>query len=156
MKRLSLLLLPALFQFMSCTENTGKNKTETAEISLSGSWKLISAKTITGKDTVSSYPVDGQEMIKIFNGRDFAFFKHDLKRGKGPGAVFESGAGTYQLAGEDYQEHLAYCSYRDWENRDFKFKLTLKNDTLIQKGIEKIDSLNVNHEIVETYTKIHH
>ena len=66
---------------------------------------------------------------------------------------FDAGSGTYTLDGEAYSEHLAYCNYREWENRDFHFNLRVHNDTLIQTGIEKIDSLNINQEILEIYVK---
>lgn len=121
---------------------------------LDGTWHLISSKSIAGKDTVVTTPPKDQEMFKMFNGTHFAFFTHDLQHGKTAKPVYDSGAGTYTLSGDDYAEHLAYCNYRDWENRDFKFKLTIKNDTLVQKGIEKIDSLKVDHEIIETYVKL--
>lgn len=91
-------------------------------------------------------------MIKLFNDTHFAFLRHDLAKGKDSAtAIFTSGGGTYTLTGNDYTEQLEYCSYRPWEHSTFHFTLHRNGDTLIQKGIEKIDSLNVNHEIVETY-----
>lgn len=125
-----------------------------AEKPLTGTWRLVSAKVITKGDTVSTFPVAGQEMIKMFNGTHFSFFKHDVNKGAGANAAFDAGAGRYTLSGEDYKEQLSYCSAREWENRDFSFKVTFHNDTLIQKGIEKIDSLNINQEIVEVYVKV--
>lgn len=149
MKLLSLILIAALF---SCDK-----KTDTSEIpaasSISGTWKLVSSKIITKGDTAITFPVKNQEMIKIFNDNTFAFFKHDTHGAKGDSAVFEAGSGTYELKNEDYSEHLEYCNYRGWENRNFKFKLQLRNDSLIQTGIEKIDSLNIDQEIVEIYVK---
>lgn len=121
---------------------------------LIGSWHLISSKSITKGDTTVTTPPKDQEMVKIFNGTDFAFFTHDLKKGKVDKPVFDSGSGTYTLQGNNYSEHLAYCNYRDWENRDFKFTVQFKNDTLVQTGIEKIDSLKIDHEIIETYVKM--
>jgi len=153
MNKLKWLMLPVLLELVACS-GAPESKKENAGADLNGTWKLVSAKTITGKDTLITFPVKGQEMIKMFNGTHFSFFKHDLKKGKTPAAAFDCGAGTYKLSGEDYTEHLAYCSYRDWENLDFKFKLQMKNDTLIQRGIEKIDSLHVNHEIIEIYAKM--
>src|ERR1044072_3116759 len=95
---------------------------------LIGSWHLISSKSITKGDTTVTTPPKDQEMVKIFNGTDFAFFTHDLKKGKVDKPVFDSGSGTYTLQGNSYSEHLAYCNYRDWENRDFKFTVQFKND----------------------------
>ncbi|TDE17388.1 hypothetical protein [Dyadobacter psychrotolerans] len=147
-----LFVFSILLSLVSCnitSEVTEKNRT----LPLAGTWNLVSSKVITKTDTVNTFPVKGQEMIKMFTDNEFSFFKHDLNYGKGESAVFDAGSGTYKLEGENYSEHLAYCNYRDWENRDFNFKLILKNDTLIQTGIEKIDSLNINQEIVEIYVK---
>jgi len=121
---------------------------------IQGTWKLVSAVTITKGDSVFTYPVkeQKQEMIKVINADHFAFFKHDLKDGSKP--VFDSGAGTYVFEADNYTENLQYCNYREWENHTFNFKVTFKGDTLVQKGIEKIDSLKIDHVIVETYIKV--
>ncbi|MCF0056099.1 hypothetical protein [Dyadobacter sp. CY356] len=149
--KITFLAAALVVSLISCNEKKD-TKTET-EPSIAGTWSLASSRVITKGDTVLTFPVKGQEMIKIFNDNTFAFFKHDLNGGKGEAAIFDSGAGTYELKNGDYSEHLAYCNYRDWENRDFKFKLDVKKDSLIQTGIEKIDSLNINQEIVEIYVR---
>lgn len=104
-------------------------------------------------DTIDTSPVKSVEMIKIINDTHFAFFKHDLNQGKKIEAVFDAGAGTYKLSGETYTENLEYCNLRDWENHSFDFTLKLTADTLTQRGIEKIDNLNVNREIIEIYVR---
>ncbi|MEB0249873.1 hypothetical protein QN344_06980, partial [Mucilaginibacter sp. 5B2] len=91
--------------------------------------------------------------IKILNATHFAFMRHDLSKGKVKDAVYTAGGGTYDFKGDKYTEHLAYLNAREWEGRSFDFTVKFKGDTLIQKGIEKIDSLNINHEIIETYVK---
>ena len=153
--KLKLLFIP-LVALAACSQ-PAKNAavTETAVAPIQGTWKLVSAVTVTKGDSVITYPVKGQEdeMIKVINGDHFAFFKHDLKK-PGSKPVFDSGAGTYSLHGDNYNENLQYCNYREWENHSFNFKLVFKGDTMQQKGIEKIDSLKINHEIVETYVKI--
>ncbi|RYU90276.1 hypothetical protein EWM62_12155 [Mucilaginibacter terrigena] len=118
-----------------------------------GTWKLVSAVTVTKGDTVKDYPVPNQEMLKVLNATHFAFMRHDLSKGKGKDATYTAGGGTYDFKGDKYTEHLAYLNAREWEGRDFDFTVKFKGDTLIQKGIEKIDSLNINHEIIETYVK---
>jgi len=154
MKRTLLLLILVINGSLSFAQNQAKKLTVISPKSLNGTWKLIYSKVTTGKKTEITYPVKDQEMIKIFNGNHFAFFKHDVKKGKIATPVFSSGAGTYTISGNVYKEHLSYCNYRDWENMDFEFTISLKKDSLIQKGIEKIDSLNVNQEIIEIYTRI--
>lgn len=155
--KFQLLILAGLTSLVACKDKTATIPLSPAELtnqSINGTWKLISSKVTRGEKTEVTYPVKGQEMIKLFNGTHFAFLKHDLVKGAVPNPVYDSGAGTYTLKGDQYQEHLDYCNYRGWENKDFKFTLTLKNDTITQKGIEKIDSLNINQEITEIYTKI--
>jgi hypothetical protein len=147
------LIAIAVALLTSC--NTKKEPTATtAPSQLSGTWKLVSAKTIEKNDTIVTAPVAGQETIKIFNDSYFAFFTHDLKHGADSPAVYGSGSGTYTLVGDTYNEHLEYCSYRGWEDKDFSFNMQITKDTITQKGIEKIDSLGIDHEIIETYVRI--
>lgn len=147
------LVLICAFIISSCTSNDTKQILNVDQ-PLIGTWHLVSSKSITKGDTLVTTPSKEEEMVKIFNGTNFAFFTHDLLHGKTAKPVFSSGSGTYTLSGNNYQEHLAYCDAREWENRDFKFTVQFKNDTLIQRGIEKIDSLKIDHEIIETYVKV--
>jgi hypothetical protein len=145
------LLSIAILGFTACQQV--KKETNNTSSGISGTWKLNSSMAITKGDTVNTSPEKGIEMIKIFNETHFAFFKHDLNQGKGKDAIYDSGSGTYTLDRENYNEHLEYCSARGWENQNFKFTLKLSQDTLTQRGIEKIDSLKVDREIVEIYTR---
>jgi hypothetical protein len=149
--RLLTAIVMMAFALVSCGE---KAPVTSPALPLNGTWKLMYSKMIENGDTLDTYPVPGQEMIKLFNGSHFAFFKHDLRKGSDSTAIYESGAGTYQLEGNKYEEHLQYCNYREWEDRHFSFTLDLSGDTLVQRGIEKIDSLHVNHEIVEAYIRL--
>jgi hypothetical protein len=135
-----------------CSENQETMETVVVP-SINGTWKLISSKIISQNDTSITFPVPDQEMIKIFTDDTFAFFKHNTNGSTGDSAVFDAGSGTYTLDGDRYAEHLEYCSYRGWENKDFQFTLRLRNDTLIQTGFETIDSLNINQEITEIYVR---
>jgi hypothetical protein len=137
----------------SCAQKEDKAAPKTTD-PLIGTWHLVLSKSIAKGVTTTTTPPAGQEMIKMFNGTNFAFFTHDLQKGKIANPVYESGSGTYKLTGNDYIEHLAYCNYREWENRDFNFTLEFKGDTLIQKGIEKIEKLHINREIIEEYVKV--
>jgi hypothetical protein len=144
-----LLIFPAaLLALASCKQNAQTP----AESPLNGSWKLVSSKSIVKKDTTDTSPKKGMETIKLYNDDHFAFFTHNTMKMDTP--VFISGAGTYTLNNENYTEHLKYCSAREWENHDFNFTMTLKGDTMQQRGVEKIDSLHIDHIIIETYAKI--
>lgn len=154
MKPLSFLC--CLVLTISACQPTKSPDQQDAKPALSGTWQLVSNIIITKGDTVIAYPVKGKEevMIKIFNDTHFSFFRHDTQHGKVADPVYDTGAGTYTLAGNDYTEKLEYCNYREWEDHEFKFKLTITADTLRQQGIEKIDSLKINREIIETYVRV--
>jgi hypothetical protein len=70
-------------------------------------------------------------MIKIINDSHFSFLNHDLNKGKDSlNTQFVAGGGRYDLEGDQYTEHLEYCSARvKWEGNDFKFTVTIQNDT---------------------------
>ena len=141
----------AILSLTSC--NQTKTNTGRDPLSITGTWKLVFSQAITNGDTVNTTPQNNVEMIKIINGSHFAFFQHDLNKGRDTTAVYSSGSGTYTLKGDSYSEYLEYCNARDWEGHEFKFTVDLKKDSLIQRGIEKIENLNVNREITEIYIR---
>jgi hypothetical protein len=153
MKHLLLSLSVAITLF-SCNEQKSV-ETKPEETGIAGTWQLISSRKITKGDTAVTFDAKKLKMIKVLNATHFAFFQHDLNHGKdSASAVFSSGGGTYKLDGDKYSEHLEYCNYREWEGHDFTFTLTVKGDTIVQRGIEKIDSLNIDQEIIEEYVRI--
>ncbi|MET4082922.1 hypothetical protein ABIB40_002886 [Pedobacter sp. UYP30] len=103
-----------------------------------------------GYDTTSTYS-NSQETIKIINKTHFAFFTHDLHQGKKADSIFVAGGGTYTLIGDNNTEHLVYCKFREWENKDFYFKIVLRGDTLTQIGMEKVEKLSINRKIIKKY-----
>lgn len=130
--------LPLLFLFaISCKPN---------KIDLTGSWKLLSGTSIANGDTTTTDYTKDQEMIKILNATHFSFLNH--------GATFSAGGGRYTLTGDQYTEHLDFFADKNWEGKTFTFTVTLHGDTLIQKGIEKVEGAGVDHEIIERYIKI--
>ena len=68
--------------------------------------------------------------------------------------MFSSRRGRYGIEGDDYTEHLEYCSDRQWEGNDFSFKVAIRGDTLIQRGVEKIDSLKIDRINIEKYIRL--
>jgi len=123
--------------------------------SITGTWKLFSGTTIVKDDsTITDYTKD-QEMIKIITDSHFAFFRHDLNKGKDSvKAIYSSGGGRYTLTGDQYVEQLDYCDAREWEGHDFHFTVSSKEDTLVQQGIEKIEDLGIDRVIIEKYTRV--
>lgn len=94
-------------------------------------------------------------MIKVINGSHFAFLNHDVNKGKDSlAAQFVAGGGKYELKGDQYTEHLEYCSAREWEGNDFVFTISIQNDTLTQSGVEKVEGTDIDRMNIEKYFKV--
>jgi hypothetical protein len=148
MKYKHLPLLSLLGLLLSC--NTEPSTT----LHLNGTWRLVSGTTITkGVSTVTDYTKESA-MIKIINDSHFAFLKHDLNSPKDSSNHFDAGGGSYTLAGDKYTEHLDYYVDRNWEGKTFPFTVSISNDTLIQRGMEKVEAENIDREIIERYVRV--
>lgn len=135
----------------ACAETSQPEK-ET--LNIQGTWKLLSATTIRGDSSSTTY-MEEKEMIKVINATHFTFLNHDVQQGKDSlTASFAAGGGPYELEGNSYTEHLRYCSYRAWEGHDFLFTLEMRGDTLVQTGKEEIAELGINQTIIEKYLKL--
>ncbi|MCV9387930.1 lipocalin-like domain-containing protein [Reichenbachiella ulvae] len=146
MKTNSLLLLSVLL--VSCAIEKTNEQPSTLEQDLQGTWQLISQSIITEDSVIRDFTGD-LEGIKIINNSHFTFFQHDkdsLNR-------YSSGAGQYVLEGNRYVEFLEYCSAREWEMHKFEFEVEIRNDTLIQSGVEKLPEVGVDRTLVEVYVR---
>jgi hypothetical protein len=142
-----------LLTFFSCMAQQKEEKPK--QLPITGTWKLITGTLIEKGDTSVTDYTKNISFIKIINDNHFAFLQHDLDKGKDSlTAVYVSGGGAYSLKDSLYTEHLEYCSDRQWEGNDFNFTITIKNDTLTQKGIEKVKSAGVNRENIERYVRL--
>jgi hypothetical protein len=128
--------------------------TKTTKHPIEGTWQLITGTLIEKGDTVVTDYTKNISFIKIINNSHFAFLQHDLKKGKDSTAVFASGGGKYTINESLYTEHLEYCSAREWEGNDFKFSYLIRNDTLVQKGVEKIVSQGIDRVNIEKYVRV--
>ena len=153
MKRTFLLIaIPIVSLLLSCNTKTANQ--ENKPNAIIGTWKLISGTLIEKGDTTVTWYTKNLSFIKIINNTHFAFLKHDLSKGKDSSAAYDSGGGRYELDNNNYTEHLEYCNEREWEAHDFKFTIEFRNDTLIQSGLEKIDSIGVNRLNTEKYVRL--
>ncbi|MBE7172938.1 MAG: hypothetical protein INR73_20345 [Williamsia sp.] len=123
-----------------------------SKLPLAGTWRLVTGTLIEKGDTAVTDYTKNISFIKIINDTHFAFLQHDLAKGK-DSAVFVAGGGLYSLADSLYTEHLEYCNDRAWEGNDFSFAITIKNDTLVQRGVEKVESAGVDRINIETYVR---
>lgn len=144
----------AIVTLWSCGTETPKDVTKTTALPIIGTWKLITGTTIEKGDTVVASYIKNVSFIKIINGTHFAFLNHDLKKGKDYSVMYSSGGGTYSLSDSLYTEHLEYCSDRAWEGNDFKFTIEIKDDTLVQRGVEIVESAGVNRINIEKYVRV--
>lgn len=136
-----------------CSCKDEAKKEVNPSIRLIGTWQLISGTTITGGVSSFTDYTKNQRMIKIINNSHFSFLKHDLNAPKDSANNFDAGGGSYSLAGNQYTEHLDYYKDRNWEGKTFSFTVTINNDTLIQRGVEKVEKAGVEREIIEKYIR---
>jgi len=149
---LKLVLIATLFP--ACGPDSKKAETDQSTLPIVGTWELISA-TSTERDSTFSTFNPKNKMIKIITPTHFAFFNHDLTMGKDTAtASYTAGGGTYSLTDSVYTEHLEYFNYREWEDHKFQFVVSIKNDTLIQQGIEKVEKLGIDRYIMEQYKRV--
>ena len=139
---------------ISCGGKNEEKKLTPMPKPIIGTWQLLSGTLIEKGDTTVTDYTQNVSFIKIINDTHFAFLQHDLKKGKDSAAVFVAGGGAYSLTDSLYTEHLQYCSAREWEGHDFTFTITIRNDTLIQHGMEKVESAGVNRINIEKYIKV--
>jgi hypothetical protein len=139
-------IIALLFVFCACEKQSTS--------SLEGTWQLISA-TSTEKDSTFSTFNPKVKMVKIINDSHFAFLSHDITGAKdSTRAAYTAGGGTYTLKDNLYSENLEYFIDPQWENHKFEFVVKIQNDTLVQKGVEKLEKLGIDRVIVEKYVRL--
>ena len=138
---------------MSCRTKNEAISSISGSKPITGTWKLLNGTLIEKGDTTITDYTKNTSFIKIINDTHFAFLQHELHKGK-DSAVFVAGGGSYSLKDSLYTEHLQYCSDRNWEGNDFTFTITIKNDTLIQSGVEKVQGAGVNRINIEKYVRV--
>ena len=144
-----ILILPVVIT--ACTESPRNDVQSANEVSLKGTWKLLSGTLIEKGDTIVTDYTKDRSFIKIINDSHFAFLNHTLRKDT---TDFSAGGGTYSLSGNTYTEQLEYCSAKEWEGHDFSFTVTITGDTLIQSGVEKIENEEINRVNIEKYIRV--
>jgi len=139
--------------FAACKVKTTTEAATTAALPIEGTWKLLSGTLIEKGDTTVTDYTKNTSFIKIINKDHFAFLSHDVNA-PDSAKTFDAGGGSYSLKDSTYTEHLEYCKEREWEGYDFSFTITIKNDTLTQSGIEKVDDAGINRLNIEKYVRL--
>lgn len=132
----------------------GEPQTSSSRSPITGTWKLLTGTLIENNDTTVTDYTKQAAFVKIINDSHFAFLHHDLSKGKDSPIVFSAGGGSYDLEDSTYTEHLEYCTAREWEGNNFTFTITIRNDTLTQWGIEKIESQKIDRLNIERYVRV--
>ena len=138
----------------SCAREKAAETKKDMRQPITGTWKLLNGTLIEKGDTTVTDYTNNVSFVKIINDTHFSFLQHDLTKGKDSSAVFVAGGGTYDVTDTSYTEHLEYCSARDWEGHDFSFAISIKDDTLTQRGIEVVESSGINRENIEKYVRV--
>ena len=152
--KISIAFFGLIITLISCVVKTKKNEAKTNNLPIQGTWQLLTATLVEKGDTTITQFTKKISFIKIINDSHFAFLQHDNNKGKDSVPVYSSGGGSYLLTDSLYTEHLAYCSDRNWEGNDFKFIVQIKNDTLIQSGVEKVESAGIDRTNIEKYVRV--
>ena len=116
---------------------------------LIGTWKLVYAET-NENDSIKIKDLSNTQFIKIINHTHFAFFNQKNEGNEN----YYGGAGTYTLNENDYIETLSFTSVGAMKNHRFPFKVSVKDDSLIQSGVERIKEAGINRTIIEKYIKV--
>ena len=148
----SFITVAVLILIVSCNDKSQTNEElKQPNPSIQGTWKLLTATLIEKGDTVVTDYTKDRSFIKIINNSHFAFIQHDLRKDSTSG--FAAGAGRYEFDGKNYTEHLEYCNAKEWEGHDFTFTMTIMGDTLVQSGVEKIESQGIDRINTEKYIR---
>jgi len=146
--KLKYFLPSILMAFGSCSNQ----KSNSLDDKIQGTWELLSATTIEhGKQTTTNFTND-LKMIKVINKSHFSFLKHSTHANDS--VSFDAGGGRYTIKGDEYTEYLDFYKDKNWEGKTFYFKVSFNQDTLIQKGVEKVEKANVDRVIIEKYIKL--
>ena len=150
MKKIIVIFL-LLTCLLSCNNKSGEETMTSSSPRVQGTWKMLTGTLIEkGDTTVTDYTKD-RSFIKIINDSHFAFLQHSLRKDT---TDFSAGGGRYTINGNNYTEHLEYCSAKEWEGHDFSFTITIMGDTLIQSGVEKIEGQGIERMNIEKYIRV--
>ncbi len=147
----TVILITAFFIVLACTpKDPVPESVKTKDKNpIEGSWKLVYAD-IRENDSLQVKDLSETDFIKIINASHFAFFNQE----EGTSENFVAGGGSYTFNGSDYIETLNFINASDYRGHEFRFKVEIKGDSLIQQGHEKIEEAGLDRYILEKYIRI--
>lgn len=116
--------------------------TSSKKLNIQDTWKWMEGITIEKNGSAITNYTKHKLFIKVINATHFSCMGHGRNKGKDSAtAYYSSGGGRYELNDSNYTEHLEYCNAREWEVNNFHFTVSIHNDTLTSRGIEKVDNI---------------
>jgi hypothetical protein len=120
-----------------------------------GNWELLSSTGIyveKGKQININFKKDANNCgMKLINDNYFMFVTKEMVNGV---ATATYGYGTYTFKNNIYTEQIIYISGEAFPGTSPSYEMTVKGDTLIQKGPLKIgDFKDSKIEFTETYMR---
>lgn len=130
-----------VFCFVSCIQ---KNSNDSGNVNmqenystLAGTaWQMDYSREI-GTDSIFDHVPPNLIRMKMFTKNHWVFVGYDLDK-KEPAGM---GQGTYTLDNDDYTENIQFHYHSDFNNKQFKAKLSFDSLYLYQRG--KVDSLEL-------------
>lgn len=124
--------------------------------SFEGNWELLSSSGTypdeKGGLVKASFKKDSNNYhMKLIHNNYFMFVGQEMINGA---ASASYGYGTYTLKDNIYTEHIIYHVAKEAVGTSPSFEMTVKGDTLIQRGPLKIGNFkDINYEFTETYVR---
>ena len=145
------ILFTFVLAFVACQQKNESTKVlEPKPVNkIIGTWKMVYAD-IQEVDSLQIKDLSKSEFVKIINKTHFSFFN----QGYTDPSLFYGGGGTYKLENNTYTEKLHFTSVDAIRDHEFPFTIEFKKDTLIQYGLEEVESANTKRYILEKYIRI--
>lgn len=122
------------------------------QLKLEGTWRLVSGTVKTADTTTYDFAKLHYDGILMIYENHFAFVGRYVRDGDTLDAY---GGGTYTLEGNNYTESMDYHKDKQWIGETIPLVVSVRNDTLIQKGPRKIGKYeDANWELYDVYERI--
>lgn len=122
LKQLAFLLLVFLVAASFTSFKTTASNTPDSHSSLPGTWKLLDGEYVNDKGEVKRYADLKMTALKVLDKNHFSFIS------MADGKFWASGAGTYTVNDDQYQETLNLASFTQNPNERYVFTFRIDGD----------------------------